>query len=141
MIRLAKENDVPRMVEMGERFRRETSYAKFLSKNPSRMEALGKQLMTHDGLLASEEGGKLVGMLGYITHDHFISGDKMVGEVFWWVEPEHRGEGLKLVLAMEKKGRENGAVCSQLVAPDERTGNFYKLLGYEFVEATYQRKL
>ena len=41
--------------------------------------------------------GAIVGMLGFIIHDHFISGEKVAGEVFWWMEPEHRGDGLKLL--------------------------------------------
>jgi hypothetical protein len=30
-------------------------------------------------------------MLGYVIFPHFLSGELVAGEVFWWVEPEDTG--------------------------------------------------
>jgi RimJ/RimL family protein N-acetyltransferase len=59
-------------------------------------------------MLAAERGGKIVGMLGYSIYDHFIGGEKSAVEVFWWVEPEHRGDGLRLLDRLETIMRAQG---------------------------------
>jgi len=141
MIRQATASDVPRLVEMGRRFRSETGYARVLAENPQKMTELATQLASLGCLLVSERGGELVGMLGYFVYPHFISGEQTAGEVFWWVEPECRGEGVKLLREAEKRARESGAEKMQMIAPTDRVANLYKRLGYEFVEASYQRSL
>lgn len=141
MIRLAREADIPRLVEMGQRFRRESSYAERLADNPEKMAELGRQLLKVDGLLLSEKDGELTGMLGFILHNHFISGEVFAGEVFWWVEPERRGDGLRLLREAEKRARARGAKYMQMIAPTDQVATIYKRLDYEFVEATYQKAL
>jgi GNAT superfamily N-acetyltransferase len=105
------------------------------------MARLGRHLLGVDGLLLSERNGQIIGMLGFIIHDHFISGEKVAGEVFWWVEPEYRGGGLRLLREMEKRARAAGCKCMHMISPDPRVDNLYRCLGYEYVEATYQKAL
>jgi GNAT superfamily N-acetyltransferase len=141
MIRPATAADVPRLVEMGRRFRSETGYAKILAENPAKMTELATQLAASGGLLVSERAGELVGMIGFYVYPHFLSGESTAGEVFWWVEPEHRGEGVKLLKEAERRARTAGAETMQMIAPTDRVATLYKRLGYEFVEASYQRSL
>lgn len=141
MIRLATEPDIPRLVEMGQRFRQETAYAKFLADNPEKMAELGRKLIAGNGLLLAECDGGIFGMLGFIVYPHFISGEMMAGEVFWWVDPEHRGEGFKLLRHMEKMARLAGAKHMQMIAPTDRVASFYERVGYSQVETTYQKSL
>lgn len=141
MIRDAQTSDLARIVEMGCRFRKESSYDKYLTENPERMGQLAEQLISQKGLLVSERQEKIIGMLGFIVYSHFISGELVAGEVFWWVEPEHRGEGIRLLREMEKRARLAGAKHMQMVAPNEKVGHFYQRLGYGFVESAYQRTL
>lgn len=137
-IRLAKEDDIPRLVGMGRRFRAESSYSKHLAENPERMAQLGRQLLANDGLLLMERDGVTIGMLGFIVHSHFISGEIVAGEVFWWVEPEHRGDGLKLVEETKRRARLIGARYLDMVAPSERVARLYRYLGYEWMESTHR---
>lgn len=139
MIRLATVADIPRMVEMGRRFRNESTYNKYLADNPEKMGELGEKLVAVDGILVAEHGGKLTGMLGYIVHEHFISGEKVAGEVFWWVEK--RGDGLALLREMEKRARAVGAKYIQMIAPSQRVARLYTIMKFDFVESTYQRTL
>lgn len=141
MIRSAVEADIPRLVEMGERFRHETKYAEILAPNTGQMAKLGKTLIDKDGLLVVEHKGELIGMLGFIIYDHFISGEKTLGEVFWWVEPEYRGEGLRLLREAERIGREAGCKNIQMIAPNENVARLYALRDYDYVESTWQRAL
>lgn len=141
MIREALESDIPRMVEMGRRFREESSYNEHLTDNPAKMAALGKILIEKNSLLVSERAGEIVGMLGFVIHSHFISGDVMAMEVFWWVEPDHRGEGVKLLHEMKNRARAAGAKFYQMIAPNEKVAEFYKAIGCLWVESTYQGTL
>ena len=141
MIRAATSDDVPRLVEMGRRFRAETGYARHLAENPAKMAELATQLADAGSLLVSERNGAIVGMLGWIVYPHFISGEMMGTEVFWWVEPECRGEGIKLLREAERVARTQGAAKMQMIAPTDRVATLYQRLGYEFVEAGYQRAL
>jgi RimJ/RimL family protein N-acetyltransferase len=141
MIRVACEADIPRLVEMGLRFRRESEYVDVLAENAEKMEELARQLAQNGCLVVSERGGRIVGMLGYVIFPHFLSGELVAGEVFWWVEPEDRGEGLKLLRAAEDRARSFGAKNFQMIAPNDRVGALYERLGYRRVETSFQRPL
>lgn len=139
MIREATHVDLPRIVEMGRTFRRDSTYVNYLIDNPERMAELATQLIDKNGLLVSESEGIIVGMLGYIVYSHFISGELVAGEVFWWVEPNYRGHGLRLLHEMEARAKKAGAKHIQMIAPNQRVASLYERLKYEFVESTYQR--
>lgn len=141
IVRDAAEADIPRLVEMGRRFRNESTYSKYLADNPARMAQLGYQLLAQNGLLVAERGGITVGMLGFILHSHFISGELVAGEVFWWMEPEHRGAGLKLLDEMKRRATLAGATALQMIAPSKRIERLYSHLGFEWVESTHQISL
>ena len=141
MIRLATKEDIPRLVEMGQRFRAHSTYSQYLADNPEQMAKLGQQLIDVDGLLISERDGKIIGMMGFILHNHFLSGEKVAGEVFWWMEPEYRGDGLRLLHEAERRSKAAGAKYMHMIAPTEQVETIYKRLGYQYVEATYQKSL
>ena len=139
MIRQATVEDIPRMVEMGRKFRQESTYSAYLADNPAKMAELGERLLAVDGILVSEHDGVITAMLGYVIHDHFISGEKFAGEVFWWAE--RRGDGLDLLREMERRARAAGAKYIQMIAPTKRVERIYTILKFAFVESTYQRAL
>lgn len=142
MIRRATDADIPRLVEMGRRFLKESPYHRHIAENPQQMAELGRQLMKNaGGLLISEHDGQITGMFGFVVYDHFMSGERVAGEVFWWVEPEARGDGVKLLRTAEQEARNAGAKAMQMIAPDEHVAGFYARLGYIPVEMTYQRSL
>lgn len=140
-IRPATEADIPRMVDMGVKFNEQSGYRKHLKISREKVAEMGRHLIKQDGLLVSERDGAIVGMIGFIIHNHFMSGETVAGEVFWWVEPEHRGDGLRLLKEAEKMARERGAKKMQMIAPTEQVGTVYQRLGYDFVESTFQRSL
>lgn len=141
MIRFAIATEVPRLVEMGLRFRRETGYAQHLAENPVQMAVLAEQLAAAESILVTERAGAIVGMIGFVVYPHFLSGETIAGEVFWWVEPEHRGEGVKLLRAFEETARKRGARLVQMIAPTPNVAKLYERLGYGFVESAYQKPL
>jgi len=141
VIRIATTADVPRLIEMGERFRSSSTYNRYLAGNAEQMKKFAKEIIDGDGLIVSERNGHITGMLGFVVFRHFISRETTGGEVFWWVEPEYRGDGLKLLRAAEKCARGVGAKRFQMIAPSEEVEKLYELMGYEYVESTYQKML
>jgi GNAT superfamily N-acetyltransferase len=140
-IRPAVESDIPRMVDMGVKFNEQSPYSKHLKISREKVAAMGKQLIDANGLLVSERDGQIVGMIGFIVHNHFMSGETVAGEVFWWVEPEFRGDGLRLLKEAEKRAREAGAKKMHMIAPTDQVATVYERVGYDFVESTFQKSL
>lgn len=126
---------------MGLRFRRESEYVDVLAENAGKMAELALQLAKSGCVVVSERAGRIVGMLGYVIFPHFLSGELVAGEVFWWVEPEERGEGVKLLRAAEARAKDFGAVSMQMIAPNDRVAGLYERLGYRRVETSFQRPL
>ena len=135
--------DVERIVTMGSRFVGETTYRALITPNPQQMTQTVSALMSNDSgcVFVGESHSELVGMIGMVMFTHHVSGDRIAGEVFWWVEPEHRGGGVKLLKAAERWAKEQQAQGIQMIAPTPEVGQLYARLGYAPVETTYQRAL
>ena len=144
-IRPATLEDVPRLVAMGRRFLASSAYAGTIAENPAQMAACATALITApDGVVLVAEGpGGLVGMLGLLIVSHALSGERVAGEVFWWVEPEARGDGLRLLRAAEAWACGRGATRIQMIAPRAvpAVGRVYARRGYAPIETLYSRTL
>lgn len=142
MIRTATLDDVQQIVAMGQRFRRNI-YADLMRENPTQMAALGTRLIegANSCVFVDDRDGALVGMLGMFLFDHPFSGDRIAGEVFWWMEPEHRGAGLRLFVRAQRWAKERGAQFFQLVAPSPQVAQMYRRLNFTEVETAFQRAL
>jgi GNAT superfamily N-acetyltransferase len=128
---------------MGARFISETDYAGIISVNPDRLSASVKAVADNpDGvILVSGSDATITGMIAMLAYDHPFSGERMAFEVVWWVEPEARGDGVRLLRAAEDWAMEQGIGKMQMVAPNERVGALYERMGYLPVETSYQRTL
>ena len=142
-IRAATIADVPRLVEMGIRFITETRYAVLLPVNVAQLTALMEELVSAAArtILVLERDGRLIGMLGLLAFTHPVSGEPVVSEVFWWVDPEARGDGLRLLTAAEHWTVDQGAVLLQMIAPTPAVERLYTRRGYVPVERLYQRRV
>lgn len=141
-IRQATDADLPQLLAMGERFIASTSYSGVLASNPDQMAQTARGLIGMDTgcVLVGDDGGSLIGMIGMIVFTHHISGQRVAGEVFWWVEPEKRGvSGIRLLKAAEAWAKAHGAATVQMTAPTLAVGDMYARLGYAPVETLYQR--
>lgn len=142
MIRRATLDDRDRLVEMGQRFVAETPYAGLIAINPERLSASVAGILTNPaGAVFVSGSDPLTGMIAMLAYDHPFSGERTAFEVVWWVEPEARGDGVRLLRAAEQWARDEGITKMQMVAPDARVGEFYKRMGYAPVETSYQRSL
>ncbi len=142
MIRRATADDTGRLIEMGQRFVRETTYNGIIAIDPERMaRVIAGILANPDGVLLVSGADKLTGMIGMVVYDHPFSGERTAFEIVWWVEPEARGDGVRLLRAAEDWATERGAVVMQMVAPTDRVAHLYIRLGYAPVETSFQRRL
>lgn len=142
-IREAVTADIPRLVEMGLQFIRESRYQAFVRENPAQIAVLASALI--DGrehtMLVAERDGRIVGMLGLHTSPHVISGDRVAGEVVFWVDPSAKGVGIRLMHAAERWAANHGAIAIQMVSPTEKTDTLYERCGYAAVERAFQKTL
>ncbi len=146
MIREATRADVPAVVAMGEHFVAQSSYHGLIASNPAQMTALAEWLIdTPTAALfvaAQDEGAQdITGMIGLALYPHPIAGDVFASELFWWVEPAHRGQGVRLLVRAEQWAKEHGAVWMQMSAPTLEVGELYMRRGYVPMETAYQRSL
>jgi GNAT superfamily N-acetyltransferase len=144
VIREATEADVPRMVEMGLRFQRNSRYAALLAENPAQMEALARQTVTgahSTALLAVQDDDTVVGMICLLAYPHHISGEWTGSELAFWVEPQARRAGLALLAAAETWAAQRGCRVLEVVSPDERVDRLYTHLGYMPSERTFRKTL
>lgn len=142
MIREAVLTDVPRLIEMGCRFIAETTYVSDIPANPEQLEHLARWLIEGDGVVfVSEREGQLTGMLGAMIFPHPMSGQRTASDLFWWVEPEARGDGVRLLKRMEQWAIAQGAERLMMAAPTARVGLLYERLGYRAVETSYVRSV
>lgn len=142
MIREATIDDIPVLVAMGMRFAQSDAYKRFVRDNPVQFEEMARMLIT-SGLgvmLVLEKNGCVEGMIGMLCTPHFLSGDMFAGEICWWINPEHRGDGVRLMKFAETWAREHGALSIQMVAPNERVGRLYERMGYQQTEVSYQKQ-
>lgn len=144
VVRAAVVADVPRIVEMGCRFLDETEYATRLARNPAQMATFVTWLIqqpTGTALFLEERGPHLIGMFGIQTFVHPLSGEQYAAELFWWVDSDARGHGLRLLRRAEQWAAEQGAVKLQMIAPTARVCRLYDRLGYQQIEVGYERSL
>jgi GNAT superfamily N-acetyltransferase len=142
-IRPATLSDIQALLVMGQRFGVTSGYSRWVPHNPTQLRALAERLITEATgvLLVVERAGALVGMIGVVLFPHHLSGALTAGELFFWVSPEHRGVGVRLLRHAEAWARDHGATMMQMVAPTEDVERLYAHLGYERLEVAYVKEL
>jgi GNAT superfamily N-acetyltransferase len=143
MIREATLADLPRLVEMGVRFIAQTAYAELVQADPERMQSIAEGVLeaSNGTVFVSEHDGTITGMIGVLVYPHPFSNEPTGFDLFWWVEPEARGHGVRLMRAAEAWAKARGATKMQMVAPSPRVEELYARLGYRPIEVAYQRSL
>ena len=94
-------------------------------------------------LLKNDNG--IHGMLGGMKYPDPNSGELIATEFFWFVNPEKRGQGLKLLKAFESWAKEQE--CKKIIMvhladlmPD-RIKQIYEKSGYEMLETHYVKEV
>lgn len=137
--------DVAVLVSMLRDFVTSTKYRKYVGQSAESLRAFIESLIDNPSaaIFVAEKDAHVIGMLGVLGYVHPMSGEKCAGELFWWLDPNHRGAGGWLLRRAEQWAREYGAGSMQMIAPADnaRVAEMYQRLGYEAVETAYHRTL
>ncbi len=143
--RQAHEPDVARVVAMFQEFVATTQYRQYVGNDPKYAEAMITTLVTDPdrALFVVDSEFGVVGMLGLLIFTQPFSGERVASELFWWLDPNHRGHGGWLLKRGEMWARDHGAIRMSMMAPVDkpRVAETYEKLGYAEVERVYQRDL
>ncbi len=144
-IRTANRTDLDRVVAMFAEFVASTQYARYVGNDPSYSATMMERLITDDQceLFVVDGEESVVGMLGVMVFTQPFSGETIASELFWWLDPKHRGHGVWLLRRAENWARSKGATRMSMMAPIDkpRVGEIYKAVGYSEVERVFQRDL
>jgi RimJ/RimL family protein N-acetyltransferase len=142
-LREATRSDVPAIVATGQRFIQASSYARALQDNPEQFMAFVAWLIEdpQGQVWVLEHRGSVCGILGATSFVHPMDGLPAAAEMFWWVDPETRGHGLKLLRAFEAWARARGARKVIVAAPTPDVERLYERLHYTRVETSYERMI
>jgi hypothetical protein len=140
MIRPATVDDIPRLLEFGEKFAAKANLAGSVGYDPASVERTMRYLIeTELGICLIGESGAI----GGLVHPHPFNLDMRVGqEYFWWSEGR---EGLALFNAVEAAAKALGCkqwtmICLEAVRP-EATGRLLERKGYQPTEHHYIKEL
>lgn len=145
MIRDAHETDIPRIVEMGRKFF-ELSGQTDIATYDDEMAANTVRFCMTDGVVLVLEDDKwgIVGMAAALIYRIYVSRDDIAAqELFWWIEPDHRGHGNDLRKALESRSKEKGATVMNMIALETMkwVGRLYERAGYRPFDHTYVKRL
>ena len=136
MIRKGKEEDIERIIEMGLRLTKESSYSNTIM-SPERVRTTCETLITHGFFVVAEKDGEVIGAMLGDVYQPWHSFDKIGIDYVLYVEPEHRNGMIaaKMIRNFESWCKSMGA---KQVRPGVGTGNpsgirLYKGLGYQSV--------
>lgn len=144
-IREAVPSDVPRLAEMFSEFVASSQYAKYVGNHPTFASRAIERMIGNPAaavfVVDAEQG--IIGMLGVLTFEQPFSGELIASELFWWLDPNHRGHGCWLLKRAERWARERGAVRMSMMSPVDkpRVASTYMAMGYTEVERVFQRDL
>lgn len=142
-VRLATLADVPTLTAMGQTFL-SSLYAGLLADNPAALATLASTLIGRDDsvvFVADDPHAGVVGMIAMMVYAHPMSGERVASELFWWVEPAHRGIGVKMLRQAQLWATARDAVLLQMIAPTPDVAAFYTRLGFQPVETTFLKRL
>jgi hypothetical protein len=155
-IRLAThdESDVAAAVRMGCTFAAESPYRGFITPNPDAQRSLVHYLVDHGALFLASVGGADVGLLALSVAPLLFTGELVVSDVAWWVDPEWRfprssvggrllvtGEGWAMEVARAKGVPHIWLQMMNPAGGDPKVAEIYKRRGYLPLETIYTKRL
>lgn len=144
-VRESVDTDRPRILAMGARFARESIYGQlFPGITDVVIEHLIDACQAVGIVFIAEVKGDVVGMIAGLPCVAALTGEPMVDELVWWVEPECRSArvGPMLLAALESWTYNSGAVVLKMVAPwGSDVGRYLQRHGYTAVEVAHMKRM
>src|SRR5208283_3886472 len=145
MIRAAKISEVRKVTEFMKAFEQASATVKvdveYSIKRYQDFIASGKGQM----LMLVDENDELHGSLGYLIAPDIHTGNLIAVETYWYVDPKHRGHGIKLVKEFERIARERGckytAMIHMMDSYPVELEKVYEHMNYRLIEKHYLKEL
>ena len=91
------------------------------------------------------DGDAVKGMIGAMVTPDFVTGDLICSEMFWYVDPSHRRQGIKLHRALEVEAKNRGCARIYMVHLAKlnagKMEKYYLRCGYDPLEVFYSKDL
>ena len=143
MIRDATAQDIPACLEMGAKFHALAGMPVPFDP-PTFVELLGTIIRARTVLVLTNNANEPVGMIGMIVLPAYYNANVLNAlEVFWWIEPEYRGRGGKMIDALEKRAKQMNVPTLQLSCLEtmKEVGILYERKGYKLMDHNYVKVL
>jgi len=96
-------------------------------------------------ILALKKDDKFIGAIGLLVSPSFEDGVMTCMESFWYVDENHRGQGLKLLIKGQQVAKEMGAKRMMMVylenSMPEKVRSIYERMDYKLIQTTYFKEL
>ncbi len=146
--RLSHEGDICQIAKLGKQLWLELDYASVVEYDEESVIETCLQLHHNGVLLVSTDDGTIVGFAGAVVTPIFFNiKHRTLSEVFWWVEPAYRCEGVGTMLlqcledaAIEHKCRFISPILHRNAA-EGQAGKLMAHLGYDAIETTYVKEV
>lgn len=147
MIRPATVQDIPAIVELGEKFHAVAGWDEIpWSRDDCEASLWG--FMQADCFLCfvAEERGQIIGMIAGVMSPVYFNTAHLSGEeLFWWSDDRAPLVGLRLLETLERAAREHGCHTWQMKSlarlNGEAMGRLYERRGYRACEQSYIKRL
>jgi GNAT superfamily N-acetyltransferase len=91
------------------------------------------------------DDNKIVGAIGALPSGHLTTGNLILQQIFWYVEPIYRRHSVKLLNALEEQAKAMGAqavLMSMMIhEKTEHMERFYQMHGYKKFEIQYKKEV
>jgi hypothetical protein len=145
MIREATSYDIPKLLSIGAQFFELVALDGVSFDRHSVTNTVQHLIDSPDGAVFVDD--EVNGCIGGMLYPYWMNANILTGnEMFWWVNPEHRGPlGIKLLCKLEKWAKLKGASMFQMTCLEtsepKRISELYKRRGYVPTERNFVRVL
>lgn len=143
-IREAAIHEIPAIVDFMRQFETESKHIRIEPVYATRMYTnMVKSGVAH--MFIMDDDGVMIGGIGCIVSPDLMNGDLMAIETYWFVSPDHRGHGIRLVSYLEQWAREHGCKSIAMIhltdSHPKRLELLYQRRGYIAIETHYVKEL
>lgn len=151
-LKVATEEDIPKAIELGELFFKESKFSLFSNMDTKRTTEALQSIIQSNGkegvVLLAEDSKEVVGMVVAVVTTLPFGIERVAAELAWYIHPDHRSSrlGLKLLEAYEYWA-EHIAKCQlstlaliQELDPEGKVEQYYKRKGYVPAEKAFIKR-
>ncbi len=141
MIRYIQPQDLDYLVQAGERFFKVSEQPEGIVYSPAALRAFLTEAITNENMCVFIDD-EYKGAIGGVATPYYMTGQIIVSELFWWVEPEYRGSlGGDLLHTLEEWAKYKEADAVSMVSLESSNprvmDRVYRRKGFKLMEHSY----